>query len=492
MPRLLIAGTHSGVGKTTVMIGLLQAFTQRGMAVQPFKSGPDYIDPGYHTAVSGRPCRNLDSWLVPPQRLVTLFQRSAGQAGLSLVEGMMGLYDGIGALGEEGSTAELAKRLRCPVLLVLDAGSLSRSAAAVVRGYLQFDRRVKIVGCFLNRVGGPGHFRLVKEGIEKLAGVPVVGFLPKDDRLNLPERHLGLIPSTEDQQWKKILGPLSARIREGVDLNAIERLAQQAEPLPVIARSEGPKQSKDEIASGISCLAAAKGGRTTSFAEVARNDGRTLSVPIGIAMDEAFNFYYQENLELLEELGAEVVPFSPLHDSALPDRMAALYLGGGFPEVYAPELTRNRRLFQQIRRAAASGLPIYGECGGLMFLSRAIRDSRGRRSPMVGLIPGEIEMSGRLQHFGYKRLRVRKASLLTKKGEGARGHEFHHSVCVGVPTRSTAAYEATPAVGGKGRLEGYARGSLLASYIHLHFLSQPRWAGRFVQAARKWERGISR
>ncbi len=458
IPRLLIAGTHSGVGKTTVMIGLMQAFAQKGITVQPFKSGPDYIDPGYHTYVSDRPCRNLDPWLVPSHRLASLFVRSAQGAKLALIEGMMGLYDGIGALGEEGSTAQLAKQLRCPVLLVLDGSSLSRSAAAVVRGYLQFDRQVKIVGCFLNRMSGPGHFRLVKEGIEKLTGIPVLGYLPQDERLKLPERHLGLIPSYENLGWKRILAPLSARIREGADFNRIQRLAHRVEEWPLIAvRAER---------------------RVKPFRH---------RVPIGIAMDEAFHFYYPENLELLEEFGGEWVPFSPLHDSTLPDGVAAFYLGGGFPEVYAPALARNQGLFRQIRKTAAAGSPIYAECGGLMFLSRSITDSHGRRHPMVGLIPGEVRMTDRLQHFGYKRLRAVRPNLLARAGEEARGHEFHHSVCYGIPAKRKGAYEATSAVGEARRIEGYAHRNLLASYIHLHFLSRPRWAERFVQAARYWQ-----
>ena len=472
IPRLLIAGTHSGVGKTTVMMGLLQALAKRGITVQPFKSGPDYIDPGFHTQVSDRPCRNLDSWLVPPQGLLSLFQRSAQGVHLALIEGMMGLYDGIGPVGEEGSTAQLAKQLRCPVLLVLDASSLSRSAAAVVRGYLQFDRGVKIVGCFLNRVSGLSHFHLIKEGIEKLAGVPVVGFLPQDERLKLPERHLGLVPSQEDRGWKHLLAPLSVRVREGVDLAAIQRLAHRAEPLDcgseTMARGGAGMPRGGRIHTG---RRGPQAGRPTT---------PLVRVPIAIAMDEAFHFYYPENLELLEELGGELIPFSPLCDTALPSGAAALYLGGGFPEVYAPQLARNGKLFRAIRQAVSAGLPTYAECGGLMFLARSIADSRGRPYPMAGLIPAEVQMTSRLQSFGYKQLHALRPNLLAGSGEAARGHEFHHSVCRGIPVRKTAAYTATPAAGGNRRIEGYARKNLLASYIHLHFLSRPRWAERFV------------
>ncbi len=472
IPRLLIAGTHSGVGKTTVTVGLIQALRRRGIRVQPFKLGPDYIDPGYHTQVAGRSCRNLDTWLIPSNRLGELFQRGCAGADLALIEGVMGLYDGIGATSEEGSTAELAKRLQIPVLLVIDAGSLSRSAAAIVRGYREFDRKVKIVGCIVNRVGSASHFRLLKEGIEKLAGLPVIGWLPRDDRLTLPERHLGLVPSNEDRGWRKALGPLAARIEEGIDLQAVLRLARQAASLPVSESLSGEFLSRKQKPSD-------------SDTQILRNSG-TSKVPIGVARDEAFHFYYPENLELLKELGTEPVPFSPLTDSSLPKGLAALYIGGGFPEVYASQLARNRRLHRQIRQAVAAGMPIYAECGGLMFLTQAILSTRGRRHPMVGLLPGEVRMTDRLQNFGYKRVRAIRPSPLARAGEEARGHEFHHSIASGIPARLTAAYEATSLVQKETRMEGYTRQNLIASYIHLHFLSQPRWAERFVQAAREW------
>ncbi len=457
IPRLMIAGTHSGVGKTTVMVGLIQAFLRKGLRVQSFKSGPDYIDPGFHSAVSERPCRNLDSWLMPVSGLRSHFQRCSAGADLALIEGMMGLYDGIGALGEEGSTAQTAKRLDCPVLLVLDGSALSRSAAAMVRGFLEFDRRVKIAGVFLNRVSGPGHYRLLKEGIERLAKVPVVGGLNQEDRIRLPERHLGLVPSSEKRGWRAILPVLGEMVRRTVDLETIKRIAHQARPLAF--------NSKFAI-----------------------RNSKLSAVPIGVAMDEAFHFYYPENLELLGQLGAELVPFSPLKDSRLPAGLAGFYLGGGFPEVYAASLSRAKEVHRGIRAAAAAGMPIYAECGGLMFLSRGIQGGKGRRYPMVGLVPAEIRMTDRLQSFGYKRLTALRATVLSRTGETGRGHEFHHSACRGVPMKGTAAYEAVSAAGNGRRLEGYAHRNLLASYVHLHFLSQPRWARRFVEAARNWQR----
>ena len=366
----------------------------------------------------------------------------------------MGLYDGASATGDAGSTAELAKLLDCPVLLVLDASAVSRSAAAVVRGFRDMDRKVHIAGCIVNRLSGPGHYRLVKEGIERLAGVSVVGWLPKDPEIHLPERHLGLVPAIERKGLPPLMKRLERLVATNFDLPAIRRIAHSAPSVrPVHASTKLSMNGK---------------------------------VPIALARDEAFHFYYPENLELLEDLGAEIVPFSPLKDRRLPRGIAALYLGGGFPEVFAPQLARNLRMKEEIRRAVTSGLPTYAECGGLMYLARSISAPGGRRYPMAGLVPADVRMTDRLQNFGYQEVRSKGANLLARDGEKARGHEFHHSVLAGRANRRPA-YEIRARRGGAARLEGYADGSLLASYVHLHFWSQPRWAGRFAEAARKYQ-----
>ena len=453
IPRLLIAGTHSGVGKTTMTLAVALALRRAGLRVQPFKTGPDYIDPEFLGKAAGRHCRNLDTWLVPGEGTATLFESSSRGADLALIEGVMGLYDGAGATGEESSTAELAKRLRCPVLLVLDASALSRSAAALVLGFQALDRRIRIAGCLVNRVAGEGHYKLVKQAVEKLAGVPVVGWLPREAGIHLPERHLGLVPAAERKGLRETFGRLQKLSLGKLDLPAIRRIAQGAGPLPL-----APGLVERRSSGGI--------------------------VPIAVAMDEAFHFYYRENLELLERFGAEIVPFSPLRARTLPKKVRALYLGGGFPEVFAPALARNRRLRQEIHRAVAVGMPTYAECGGLMYLCRSISDGNRRRHPMVGLLPAEVRMTDRLQNFGYQEVQARGANLLARAGEKARGHEFHHSLLEGPPAARRAAYQVRRRQGGGSRLEGYAKGSLLASYVHLHFWSQPRWAERFVQSAR--------
>lgn len=473
IPRVLIAGVHSGVGKTTVTMGILLALRAAGKSPQPFKVGPDYIDPGFLSFAAGRTCRNLDSWLIPGPRLLDSFRRACAGAGMAVVEGVMGLYDGIGPTGERGSTAEMAKLLDCPVVLVLDASALSRSAAAIVKGYLEFDRGVRLAGCFLNRVGSPGHARLVKEGIERLTGVPVIGFLAKEERLQLPERHLGLVPAAENHPWRKTVPLLAQRIEEGLELSALQRIARQAGvlrvPEPAGLQADGVSSAPGRVVGPPPAPAAAR-------------------VPIAVARDEAFHFYYPENLELLERLGAEVVPFSPLRDERLPRGAAGVYLGGGFPELHAAQLSKNRALHQALRQAAGRGMPVYAECGGLMLLSSAIGGVGGRSYRMAGLVPVRVRMTDRLQNFGYQEVAACRDSILARKGEKARGHEFHHSVLERPPARGGAAYEICAARGQAGRLEGFAKGALLASYIHLHFLNQPRWAGRFVRAARKWER----
>ncbi|MBI3312276.1 MAG: cobyrinate a,c-diamide synthase [Candidatus Omnitrophica bacterium] len=469
IPRLLVAGTHSGVGKTTVTLGLARLLQRWGRTIQPFKVGPDYIDPGYLSRSTGRVCRNLDGWLVSRERMTGLFHRACRPDAWALAEGVMGLFDGTRPDREEGSTGQIARWLDFPVLLVLDVSAMARSAAAVVKGYQTFDPRVQIAGCFLNRVGSEGHFRLVQEAIKRETGLPVIGWLPRDGRLSLPERHLGLVASEEGNGWEKMLPVLERRMEEGVNRSALLRVMDSAKPF-VLSLS---KYERFRFT-----LRQAQGDRS--------------KIPIGVAMDQAFHFYYRENLELLEANGAEIVPFSPLKAGRLPKSLGALYLGGGFPELFAKSLSANRSLRQQIGQAVRSGMPTYAECGGLMYLSRSIETSDGRRHAMVGAVPASVRMTDRLQNFGYQEVRARGANVLARAGETARGHEFHHSALKQAPSVSWAAYQVQARHGGAARPEGFARGSLLASYVHLHFGSQPRWAERFVRAAQQWkaEKGL--
>jgi cobyrinic acid a,c-diamide synthase len=447
----------------------MRALAEKGVRVQPYKAGPDYIDPGYHQQATGFSSRNLDSWLLPRDTLLELFSHSAAGAGIAVIEGVMGLYDGK-LDGEKpeaspaGSTAQLSKILAAPVILVLDAGRIAGSAAAIALGYRELDRGVKLAGVILNRVGSKSHYRQLKRAIEEHAGLPVLGCLFRDEALYIPERHLGLVPAQEyrpDAFWEQLV----SRIEAGIDLERMLKIADQAGPLP---------EFKPHI--------------FVSPAGPAR-------VRIGVARDKAFSFYYQDNLDILAHLGGEPVYFSPLEDEGLPVGVAGLYLGGGFPEVFARQLGRNDKLKLAIRRAAAGGLPIYAECGGLLYLTRGIINGEGEFYPMVGLIEGHARLQNRRQALGYVRLRVMKDNILSHKGDSLRGHEFHWSTLEGMVEDDGYAYELPGYHSPRPRREGVARGNLLASYIHLHFGSCLELAENFIaqcvkyirQAPRNWE-----
>ena len=451
VPAILIAGTHSGVGKTTLTTGIVGALRRRGLAVQPFKVGPDYIDPTYTTRIAGRPCRNLDAWMVPADRLVELYARAVDGADVVVVEGVMGLFDGHPGRGA-GSTAELAKLLGLPVVLVIDVGRMGQSAAAVALGYTSLDPAVDIVGIIANEVGSDGHLRLVAEAIDGATGLPVVGHLPHRPDLALPERHLGLIPVDEGRTEGEFFSRLVEQVEASVDVEALLRLAAGA---PVVENKP-----------------------TGLFPEAHVGPPVTLAV----AQDEAFCFYYQDNLDLLAAWGARLVPFSPLRDGALPAGCDGVYLGGGFPEFFAAPLAENRALLDGLRAAHAAGMPIYAECGGLMYLCRTLGDLDGGRHEAVGLVPANAVIKGGRMALGYAEVKAQRETLLLGEGEVARGHEFHYSSLDVSPGDADAAY----LLAGVDRREGFADGNLLASYVHLHFGSNPGLAPRFVATCAEW------
>ncbi|MDP9372143.1 MAG: cobyrinate a,c-diamide synthase [Chloroflexota bacterium] len=460
--RLLIAGVASGVGKTTLATGLLAAFRRRGLAVRPFKVGPDYLDPEWHALAAGTPGRNLDAWLVPRDRLRALFAAAAAGADLALVEGVMGLYDGAEYLGEAGSTAELAKLLAIPTVLVLDVRAQARSAAATALGFRRLDPAVPLVGVICNRVGSAGHYVGVKAAIEAATALPVLGGLPRLARGAIPERHLGLVRADEGAESAALVAALADAVEEGCDLDALLGLAGAAPPLPggvahLPPRSDGPRPV------------------------------------IAYARDAAFSFYYAENLDLLRHCGADLRPFSPLADATLPPDAAAIYLGGGYPELHAAPLAANRPLRDALRAAIAAGMPCYAECGGLMYLTEGLVDLDGRCHPMVGALPGRAVMRHQRSHLGYATVRALADTPLLRAGEAMRGHEFHYSTWEGQPPDCPRAYLVEPRRGAAGRPEGYARGNLLATYVHLHFWSEPLLARRFVAAAAAYRanRGVT-
>jgi cobyrinic acid a,c-diamide synthase len=455
--RLVIAGTHSGVGKTTITVGLIDALRRRGLAVQPFKVGPDYIDPGYHTLAAGRPCRNLDTWMLPPQRVRSFFNRAMATADFALIEGVMGLYDGAGYEDECGSTAEVAKLLDAPVVLVLEAWKLARSAAAMALGYQRFDEGLPLAGFIINRVAGANHGQGVATAVERATGLPVLGFLPREDKLQVPERYLGLVPTAEPGRWAEFTQAAGEMVMRHLDLEGLLTLARKG--VPTTLSQPSPRS-------------------TTLGGE------RNKRPVIAVACDQAFHFTYEDNLDLLREAGAEIVPFSPLRDKGLPERTAGVILSGGFPEVYAEQLSANRAMHTALQTLHSRGFPIYAECGGLMYLTEAIRDQQGTTHPMVGLLPGYCVMSSRLT-LGYRLLRAAGSSWFLSERETIRGHEFHYSTWEDRPQDLPPAYLILPRSGtSEAKPEGARLGSLLASYVHVHFGTEPELAGRFVAACR--------
>jgi cobyrinic acid a,c-diamide synthase len=444
---VVIAGVRSGVGKTTIASGVMGALARRGMRVQPFKAGPDYIDPSYHTLACGVPSRNLDTWLLPHPVVSELFHRAAGAADIAVVEGVMGVFDGHSSLDEDGSTAELAKLLDAPVILIADAGKVARSVAAEVLGYQQFDPDLRVAGVILNGVGSARHLEFCQPQIEATTGLPVLGYLPRRDEFVQPERHLGLIPTVEGTVVREWYDALIAQVEETIDLERILKISATAKP------PAGPPQ-------------------------VYPSEPQPVRARIAIAQDQAFSFYYQDSLDLLQAWGAELAPFSPLTDQALPPDVGGVYIGGGFPEMFARELSDNRPMLASLRNALARNIPVYAECGGLMYLGRSLSDLDGAEYPMVGALPVITSMSNRRLTLGYREVEACEETPILNRGQRVRGHEFHWSVLTEQPAPEQAVYRV---IDQDNRPEGFRVGSVWASYIHVHLGSAPGLARRFVE-----------
>lgn len=454
VPRLVLAGVTSGVGKTVVTAGLIRALMRRGLRVAAFKAGPDFIDPSYLALAADGPCHNLDSWMIPRPALLELFDRAARPADLAIIEGMMGLFDGRGPLGDEGSTAEIARVLRAPVVLVADASRASRSIAALIRGYRSFDRRLRFAGVIANLVASNRHADWVSQAIRELSGAPCLGALPRGAELTLPSRHLGLVQAGDLESAREIIERAGDLVEQNLAVDEIITAAHSAPDLPSL------RPPHPAVAAG--------------------------NVRIGVARDAAFTFYYQANLDQLAQHGAEIVPFSPLSDPSLPGDIGGLYLGGGYPELHLEALSANQAMAESVRRAAGRGMPIYAECGGLMYLARGLRDAAGVTRPMVGLFDVDVRMEDRRTALGYATVTALRDSCILAGAEMARGHEFRWSRLEVEPPASECAYrvERTDAV----HTEGLIKDSVLASYVHLHFASNPNIAPRFVEACRQWRK----
>ncbi len=465
VPRLVIAAPQGRSGKTTLTLGLCAALAARGLTVQPFKKGPDYIDPSWLTEAAGRDCRTLDPFfLVSQDGVQRAFLRGAGRADVSLIEGNHGLYDSLDDEGT-GSTAVVARWLGAPVILVVNVARMSRSAAALVSGYQAFEPDTHIAAVILNNVA-PGtssrtpsrHERKLRNAIERHCHIPVVGAIRRSDLLTIPDRHLGLVPRAEDDALIPAIEACRDAIERHVNLDAVLKIARAASPLPHGEKSAG--EAKVQLPGHVP---------------------RPAFVRIGVIRDRAFTFYYPENLEALVDAGAELVFVDALRDASLP-RVDALYIGGGFPEMFMEELSANRRLRLDIRSAARSGLPIYAECGGLMYLARRII-WKVRSAEMVGVLPCDVEMTDRSHGHGYVIAEAAEDNPFLSAGTIIRGHEFHNSRIINWQGELPVAYRLTRGNGLGGGRDGLVYRNVLASYTHLHAAGSPGWAEGLVARA---------
>lgn len=456
MKGFVIAGTNSGCGKTTLALGLMAAFVERDIPVYPFKVGPDFIDPGHHTRITGITSRNLDGWMLSKQYNQGLFQKQiAATNGIAVVEGVMGLFDGYEGVNESGSTAQMAKWLDLPVVLVVNVHGMARSAAAMVQGFENFDEDLRFAGVIFNNIGSPRHLTYLKDALSGHVRMPILGGILRDKGLEIPERHLGLVTTDEFFLSADHIKRLVDIVESGIDIDAfVERLPE----------------------------------RRIEPASPGESSGKKPTVRIAVAKDSAFCFYYRDNIDELESSGAEIVYFSPIFDAKLPDDIDGLYFGGGYPEVFAEELAKNIKLRNQIKVKSLMGMPIYGECGGFMYLCEELQDIDGKIHPMTGCFPFRTRMRSHLISLGYREIELMADCIIGTKGTLIRGHEFHYSEIIEdahdkeIPLN----YQVSSARRTNVPFEGYHTRNTLGSYIHLHFGSRPEAAKAFVDASGKF------
>ena len=457
MHAAVIAGTHSGVGKTTVTLGLLAALRRRGLETQAFKVGPDFIDPGHHMTVTGRTSRTLDGWMLSRTYNEQTFRHHMHDRDIGLIEGMMGLFDGVSGMTDAGSTAEMAKWLGLPVILVVDASAMARSVAALVHGFRSFDPHLRMMGVIFNRIGGRGHLQYLQDAVATLPGLIVLGGLPQTDALTMAERHLGLVTADERQLTTHHIAQLASVVEEHIDLSQLLQLSHTTE--------YRGRQT------------------TTNFPQVTPSEKRR--VRFAVARDEAFCFYYPDNLEWLERAGADLVFFSPLHDAHLPPDLQGLYLGGGYPEMHAQGLAANRSMRAEVHAFVEQKGLVYAECGGLIYLTLGLREANGQVLPFVGIYPTLVRMLPHLKALGYVEVTSDMPTGPLPSGS-ARGHMFHYSE-LEEETRwdstITPLYRVKQGAGTDTRRVGYRYKQCMASYVHLHFGSNPTWAASLVAAA---------
>lgn len=448
IPRIVVAGTTSGVGKTSITCSIIHAFKNKGYSVQPFKVGPDYIDPTYLSAVSGNPTRNLDSWIMGTEAVTKSFVKNS-TSDISIIEGVMGYYDGFSGGSNLSSTHHIATILEAPVILILDASKTARSIAATALGYVKFHRNSRILGLILNKLGSKKHEQMCRTALSSLK-IPIVGCVPKNSELSLESRHLGLIPVIEQDDLKKRITKIAKTLSAHLDIDKITSIAKHAPHLLQINSEKGQKTR----------------------------------VTIGVALDKSFNFYYYDNFDALRREGAKLEFFSPISDSSLPD-CSGLYIGGGFPEVLGKPLAQNHIMKKTIKKLAEESMPIYGECGGLMYLTKSI-DYSNKKFKMVGLFDAETRMEKRMI-LNYTKGSIVSNCLVAKKTTRLFGHEFHYSELNSIPKDSKFAYDLSIGIGIKDRKDGLIEYNTLASYIHLYF-DRALHAKNFVTGCLKYSR----
>jgi cobyrinic acid a,c-diamide synthase len=454
IPRIVIGGVTSAVGKTTISTAIMYALKQKGLHVQPFKVGPDFIDPSYHTYVTGRQSRNLDVWMMGENGVLKCFLNASSGADVAVVEGVMGLFDGISGKDDFSSTAHVAKILNAPVILVIDAGKAARSIAAIAAGFLHFDKKLRIIGTILNNVAGDKHANFIIEAFADKVKVPIIGIVERNKTITMMERHLGLIPTPElEEKQKRAIFQSAKFVSEQLDLDKIKNLLEMVQRTDPLLPKHPPNGQ----------------------------------IKIAVAIDESFNFYYADNLEALREQKAELIFFSPINDCKLPENIHGVILGGGFPEVMADKLEKNQSMKKSISKVAEKGTPIYGECGGLMYLTRSIRGYKGdeqKKRNMVGLIDADTFIGGKLT-LNYTEASS-NASLFGKISK-VRGHEFHYSRIENIAKDSKFAYVMRRGYGIDNKKDGFIVYNCLASYMHLHFADR-RLPKRFIESCIKFTR----
>ena len=456
-PLLVIAGTTSGVGKTTITLAIMHAFNKKGLLVQPFKIGPDFIDPSYHKIIAGKESRTLDAWFMGRDGIVSTVENATKEVDIGVIEGVMGLFDGMSGRNDFASTAYTAKVLNAPIILVVDAAKAARSIAAMIFGYLNFDKKLRIIGIILNNVSGPKHEKYLIEACKNSLNVPILGIVKRDKDLKMDERHLGLIPSDELEPLKR---------------NKIVRLAN--------------KVSEEIYYDKILWLIKT---RKSKIAKLLNDKSKVPKlVKIAVALDNSFNFYYNENLNILRNLGADITFFSPISDTSIPDGISGIILGGGFPEVMADKLNSNQSMLKSIKKVGEQGIPIYGECGGLMYLTKSITGYKNSKKvfQMVGIVDARTKMTGRLT-LNYTNADMNSTTYGNIKN--IRGHEFHYSKIEDLPSDSKFAYSMKRGIGiDGGKHDGILTHNSMASYMHLHFYDDrfPKmWIKKCIEFRRK-------